>query len=162
MRDEEQEHVTSINTRHINTMCFPQHTLPSTIRATVDPTILHNAHVIVHAIPVQFSQPFLQKLTKYIPALAQKNYAACPPLLVTSKGISAKTLQFMNEIVASVLGEEYPACYLSGPSFAEGIILGHPTLVTLASSDDRIAKLVQVRFRIFLMFPFFPSFIWFH
>jgi glycerol-3-phosphate dehydrogenase (NAD(P)+) len=70
------------------------------------------------------------------------------PLVVGTKGIENETLMTMSQVVKSVLPGSYPnslGC-LSGPSFAREVCYKHPTAVTLASRNEKLAKYLQKLF----------------
>jgi glycerol-3-phosphate dehydrogenase (NAD+) len=109
--------------------------LPSNLRATTSATdALTGAAYVFHAIPIQVSKKFLSQYTDLI--------APTVPIVSMSKGIHCETLQFMNDIISEVFGEEQLSAYLSGPSFAKEIVLGMPTGFVLASTDVALAQRV--------------------
>ena len=61
------------------------------------------------------------------------------PLVVCAKGIERATGRFMSDIVAARLPNNPPAA-LSGPSFAADVSRGLPTAVTLAATDEHLAR----------------------
>jgi len=61
-----------------------------------------------------------------------------------SKGIHCETLQFMNDIIAEVFGDDQQCAFLSGPSFAREILQGQPTGFVVASSDDAVARRIAL------------------
>lgn len=63
-------------------------------------------------------------------------------LVNLAKGIELPSLKRMSEVILEVLPEVKFAT-LSGPTLAREIIEGHPTLATIASPDEEIAKQVQ-------------------
>src|SRR3954452_15401011 len=67
------------------------------------------------------------------------------PIVTVAKGIENETLLTMTEVLESVLPEEYHPylAVLSGPSFAKELAQHAPTVVTIASHWDRVAKKVQ-------------------
>jgi glycerol-3-phosphate dehydrogenase (NAD(P)+) len=65
--------------------------------------------------------------------------AAGTPVIVCAKGIERGTQKFMTEVVAECAPNATPAI-LSGPSFAADVARGMPTAVTLAASDDNLAR----------------------
>ncbi len=65
--------------------------------------------------------------------------AAGTPVVVCAKGIERGTKKFMAELIAECAPNAVPAI-LSGPSFAADVARGLPTAVTLAASDDKLAR----------------------
>ncbi|MBA2668879.1 MAG: NAD(P)-binding domain-containing protein, partial [Gemmatimonadetes bacterium] len=61
-------------------------------------------------------------------------------VISASKGIEVGTLLTMDEVLAEVLpsGPGGRMAFLSGPSFALEVAHGHPTAVTMASSDPEV------------------------
>lgn len=137
MRDvkEEIEAAESINKNHRNTLVFSDKILPDSVTATIDPVeALNGVELIVLSIPVQFTYSYLSKLKNVIP----KDI----PIVCTSKGIF-KTAEFMNEIIPKALERQQPVIFMSGPSFAKGIMDGDPTSVTFASPDPSLSQRIQ-------------------
>lgn len=66
-----------------------------------------------------------------------------------SKGIEFDTLQTMDGVLRDVLPGRVGECaaFLSGPSFALEVALGHPTAVTIASHDEEAAVAMQALFQ---------------
>jgi len=60
-----------------------------------------------------------------------------------SKGIEEETLFTMSEVIRDVLGRDTHVVVLSGPSHAEEVSVGLPTLITAASEVREDRKLVQ-------------------
>jgi glycerol-3-phosphate dehydrogenase (NAD(P)+) len=71
-------------------------------------------------------------------ALAQ-TLRAGTPLIACAKGIEAGTHKFMTEVIAECAPSALPGI-LSGPSFAADVARGLPTAVTVAVTDDAVAR----------------------
>jgi glycerol-3-phosphate dehydrogenase (NAD(P)+) len=98
--------------------------------ATADIDRLAECDVILLAIPAQATRETAIRLAA-LPGLA--------PLVTCAKGIERGTRAFMTEILLeSAPGRA--AAILSGPSFAADVAAGLPTAVTLASSDEALAR----------------------
>ena len=135
----EKQHVTSINQRRINTLCFPNVKLSHSITATLDTSVVGSADYIIHAIPVQYTYNYLHRMKDEIPPTV--------PIVSVSKGIESNRIEFLNELIPSALGrKDQPLAFLAGPSFAKEIMKGDPTSVTVASSYPKLARAVQVLF----------------
>lgn len=93
---------------------------------------------ITLAIPTQFVRNVLHKV-KDLPY--QKKI-----FVTVSKGIEKQSGMRPSEILKSILGQGTPVVALSGPSHAEEVARGLPTLVVAASEDINHAKLVQETF----------------
>ena len=90
---------------------------------------------VVLAIPSQHLRAASAALA---PALAGGT-----PVVACAKGIERGTHKFMTEVIAETAPAALPAI-LSGPSFATDVARGLPTAVTLAATDESVAKgLVQ-------------------
>lgn len=145
IRDEETAEV--INREHKHPRYMSDITLPKMIRASADPqTALSDATFIIHAVPVQYSRNFLEKVKDFIPPSV--------PVLSASKGIETTSLGFMMEILKDCLGEDRSYAFLSGPSFAREICEGVATAVVIASedlllADDLADMLSSDNFRVF-------------
>jgi glycerol-3-phosphate dehydrogenase (NAD(P)+) len=89
------------------------------------------------------SHVFRNTLYKLAPHLSAET-----PLVVGTKGIENETLMTMSQVVKCVIpeyGSDHFAC-LSGPSFAREVCEKHPTAVTLASSNEGLARHLQELF----------------
>lgn len=137
-RECEGEHARAVNETRRNTMCFPDEELPAGVRAyTSAGPALEGAEYVVLAIPVQFSAAVLRGVSALIPDAT--------PVVCVSKGIEASTGLLMSEVVPAALGRpKHPVAFLAGPSFAIGMLRGHPTTVTAASTYPKLARAIQV------------------
>lgn len=91
--------------------------------------------ILILAIPTQFLRNVLHKL---------KDYDTRGKILVSvAKGIEKNTGLRPSEIITSVLGPQTRIVVLSGPSHAEEVARGMPTLVVVASGQDEDAVRVQ-------------------
>ncbi|MBN1688806.1 MAG: NAD(P)-dependent glycerol-3-phosphate dehydrogenase [Candidatus Omnitrophica bacterium] len=91
--------------------------------------------IILLAIPSQFLRNILHKL-KELP-FQKKIFVS------VAKGIEKKTCLRPSEIIQTILGGETPVVVLSGPSHAEEVARGFPTLVVVASKNEKDATYVQ-------------------
>jgi glycerol-3-phosphate dehydrogenase (NAD(P)+) len=87
--------------------------------------------VILMVVPAQNLRGTVSALAKTIPEGT--------PVVTCAKGIERTTRRFMTEIIAECAPQAVPAI-LSGPSFAVDVARGLPTAVTLAASDDAVAR----------------------
>nr|CAD1822019.1 unnamed protein product [Ananas comosus var. bracteatus] len=111
----------AINENHFNCKYFPQHKLPENIVATTNAKdALAGADFCLHAVPVQFSSPFLEGISQHVdPKL---------PFISLSKGLELNTLRMMSQIIPHALGNpRQPISVLSGPSFAVELVNKLPT-----------------------------------
>ncbi|MBN8919283.1 MAG: NAD(P)H-dependent glycerol-3-phosphate dehydrogenase, partial [Rhizobiales bacterium] len=61
------------------------------------------------------------------------------PVIACAKGIERGSGAFMSAVIAETLPQARPAI-LSGPGFAEDVVRGLPTAVSLAAHDDALAR----------------------
>ncbi|KAJ7527097.1 hypothetical protein O6H91_16G036700 [Diphasiastrum complanatum] len=127
----------TINQRHSNMKYFPHHTLPKNVVATLDAEeALAGAQFCIHAIPVQASAAFLQKISKHV--------SSTLPFLSVSKGLELSTLEIMSQVIPKALGNpRQPLAVLSGPSFSIELMDQLPTAVVVASKDKELARATQ-------------------
>jgi glycerol-3-phosphate dehydrogenase len=130
----------AINATRRNPRRFPTHELPAGITAHADVgAACDGAELIIHAVPAQATPAFLRAHRDVIPGDV--------PIVCTSKGIVADTLQLMSEAIPEALqrpaDRPQPVAFLSGPSFAKEIMEGHPMAVVVASRSEAVALLAQ-------------------
>lgn len=114
---------------------LPELRLDPNIGVTSDIARAARADIILLATPAQ-------NLRQAIVAL-KPHLAPGTPVIATAKGIERGSHKFMTEVIAEATPDAAPAI-LSGPSFAEDVARGLPTAVTLAASDETLARaLVQ-------------------
>ena len=115
-----EEVATGINTEHRNPVHLKEYKLPENLKATTDAKeALKNTSFIVHCIPLQSTKPFLEGLKDVIEPDV--------PIVSTSKGLHTETLDMMHEIIPSALGRPQPVAFLSGPTFAQDIMMNTPS-----------------------------------
>lgn len=108
--------------------------------------VVSGRDMLVLAAPSQYLRGTLQRL---------KNSLSPDQVLVNiAKGIEVGSLLRMSQLCEEVLGSHRKYAALSGPSHAEEVSRGIPTLVTAASRDIGTARLVQhvfmnPRFRVY-------------
>jgi glycerol-3-phosphate dehydrogenase (NAD(P)+) len=109
--------------------------LDTSVSVTGDIAIAARADIIVIATPAQ-------NLREAVTALAP-HLATATPVIASAKGIERGSHKFMTEVIAEAAPDAKPAI-LSGPSFADDVARGLPTAVTLAATDEALARaLVQ-------------------
>merc|ERR1719181_2321606 len=109
----------SINMRHVNPI-LPEFKLPPLLTATTSAEgALTGVDFIVHTIPVQSSERFLERFKDLIPPEA--------PVISCSKGLHTDTLETMADLIPRVLGRPQPTAFLSGPTFAQELIDRYPS-----------------------------------
>ena len=114
---------------------LPGVTLHARIDVTDDIARAAASDIVLIATPAQNLRDAASALAPHL--------AHGAPLIACAKGIERGTHKFMTEVI----GQAAPsarAAILSGPGFAEEVARGLPTAVTLAASDEDLAKkLVQ-------------------
>ena len=109
---------------------LPGVALAGRVEATSDLDDLARCDAILVATPAQASREMAMRL------------AAGPgsaPLVSCAKGIERGTHAFMTEVLRQAAPGR-PAAILSGPSFAADVAAGLPTAVTLAASEEGLAR----------------------
>lgn len=131
--------VDDINKNRRNIKYFPENIeIPKNIYASTNlEECLSDSNMVIHAIPVQKSLEFMKENSKFVP----NNI----PYLISSKGILVNEKKFFSEVWEDVFPNErnIKHCVLSGPSFAIELMRNYPSVVTIACSDERIARFVQ-------------------
>lgn len=133
------EHMDAIRRDGENKRFLPGIPIPQGIETTADlESAVKDSELLVLGTPSQYMRGTLEKLKPYID---RKNQI----IVNIAKGIETGSLLRMSELCAEVLGDvKYTV--LSGPSHAEEVSKGVPTLVVAASADLNNAKKVQKAF----------------
>jgi len=131
----------AIHEKHENTKYFPGIKLPENIKSSADmEECLKGTDLIVFGIP---SQSLTQLLKDHLSILPEGI-----PMVSAAKGIDRSTLRLVSEIFEEELPGKFHKylSYLSGPSFAKEILKQMPTVVSIASRNEEVAKQVQQMF----------------
>lgn len=132
------EQAEKINSTRINEKYLPNVLLPENLKFTNDyGEAFQNADIIVNAVPTQMIRSALLKVPK--------KFLNNKIIVNLSKGIELTSHKLISNIFEEEL-ENITYCVLSGPSHAEEVVLRLPTVVTVASKDVKVAKLVQELF----------------
>jgi glycerol-3-phosphate dehydrogenase (NAD(P)+) len=124
----------AITTTRINPK-LPGTKLDANVKVTDDVRLAATAELILVATPAQSLRAAVKTLAPHL--------AKATPVVACAKGIERGTHKFMTEVIAESAPDARPAI-LSGPSFAEDVVRGLPTAVTLAANDAELAShLVQ-------------------
>ncbi len=97
---------------------------------------LDNAQIILLVVSTGGIRPVCEQI-KALGGLKEDQI-----LVNLAKGIEIPTLKRMSEVILEVL-PDIKFATLSGPTLAREIIEGHPTLATVASVDENVAKKAQ-------------------
>ncbi len=125
-----------------NTVYLPGFVLPASIAATSDlAAAVAEAEIIVGVMPSSHVRTVYGQMTAHLK----------PGQLVISatKGIEDGSSLRMSEVVAQALAAHalaLPCAVLSGPSFAQEVVAGSPTALTVAASDLAMAAHIQREF----------------
>lgn len=124
-----------------NTLFLPGFPLPADLTVTAEITPIATAQIVVSVIPSEFLRSTLQRVKGHI-----HNGQF---VLSATKGVEKNTHLRMTQVISEVLepaGVLVSIGALSGPSFAIEVAEGQPTAVTIAFSDDQVAKFIQQEF----------------
>lgn len=112
--------------------------LPKSLKATNNlKKLIEFQEMIILAIPTKVMRSVLKDVNKL---LTKKTY-----FIDVSKGLEPETYKRMSDLVKEEINPKYNGGYvvLTGPSHAEEVILRKLTLLTAASENEKLAKLVQ-------------------
>jgi len=138
----EKEVCESILLRRENHMFLRGQSIPQPVTAYNDLTeALRGAGIVVSVMPSQHCRRLFEKMRPHLH----------PDTLIISatKGLEENSLLRMTEVIAQVVApENRPPRIgaLSGPSFALEVARGDPTAITIASTDDELARVIQKEF----------------
>ncbi|MBM4778419.1 MAG: NAD(P)-dependent glycerol-3-phosphate dehydrogenase [Archangiaceae bacterium] len=133
--------IAALNEQHENPGYLPGLKLSPKIRGTTDlQAAAEGAEVVAVATPSQATRDLMSKVATFVPSHV--------PVVSVAKGIENETLLTMTEVLEQCLPESYhpSIAVLSGPSFAKEMVLGIPTVVTIASRWEKTAKKAQALF----------------
>ncbi len=129
----DKSHMQQLAEHRENRLYLPRIALPKHISIHLElAQALKNVNDILIVVP---SHAFRQVLTAIKPYLHQNSR-----LLYATKGLEVPSAKFMHEIIAEVLGDNFPQALLSGPSFAKEVASGLPTALTIASPHTEFAE----------------------
>lgn len=123
--------VAEINQHHTNTAFLPGVGLDRNLTATSDLRRMAEVDAVLLVTPAQTQRAIARALATLI--------APETPVVICAKGLEQGTGKLMTEVLA----EELPSCraaVLSGPGFAEDVVRGLPTALTLACADETLGK----------------------
>lgn len=138
----EPEVADDINRVHENRKYLDGIVLDGSLRATAEMAeALDGADLVVAVSPSHTMREVMAQAAPHI------EHGAL--VVSASKGIENQSLKTMDAVLEDVLPPSVTrtACFLSGPSFAREVGLGHPTAVTVASADEGAARRAQAAFQ---------------
>lgn len=116
---------------------LPNVNLPEGIECVLDyKDAIEDSEIILHVTPSKFTRNTVKEY---------KQYVTNQPIIICSKGFEKETLLPLDEIIR----QEMPNAkigVLSGPSHAEEVSIGIPTVMVIASKDDEILYDIQNEF----------------
>lgn len=130
-----------INTQHTNTKYLPQAKLIDKLMATSNMALaVSDVEIVLSVVPTKAVREVAKQLGEVL-----KKQSHTVILAHATKGLEQDTYKRISEMLA----EEVPALYrsalvvVSGPSHAEDVIKHDLTAVSIASSDESAARLLQ-------------------
>ena len=118
-------------------MFLPNVTIPDNIKCSNDfKEVIEDAEFILHVTPSKFTRSTFKQY---------KQYVEDKPIIICGKGFEKETLKTLDEVIE----EELPTAkigVLSGPSHAEEVSIGVPTVLVAASKHEDVLELVQSTF----------------
>lgn len=116
---------------------LPQAVIPQNVECTTNyEQAINNSDFILHVTPSKFTRNIFKEYKKYI---------TNQPVIVCSKGLEIDTLFTLDEVIKQEMPNARVGA-LSGPSHAEEVSLGIPTVLVAASDDKEILALLQDTF----------------
>lgn len=116
---------------------LPKAVIPNNVTCTLDyKEAIEGCDFILHVTPSKFTRNIFNQYKKYI---------TNQPVIICSKGLEMETLITLDEIIE----QEMPNCKvgaLSGPSHAEEVSLGVPTVLVASSKHKDVLTLLQDTF----------------
>lgn len=97
--------------------------------------VIDGADFILHVTPSKFTRDTVKQYKEFVKPKKQ-------PIIICSKGFEEETMKTLDEVVL----DEIPSArigVLAGPSHAEEVSVGIPTLLVIASKDELILKNIQ-------------------
>ena len=118
-------------------MFLPNVTIPDGIMCTLDyEEVIKDTDFILHVTPSKFTRNIVKDYKKFV---------TNQPIVICSKGFEKATLSTLDEVIR----DEIPNAkigVLSGPSHAEEVSIGAPTVLVAASEHDDLLELMQDTF----------------
>ncbi len=115
---------------------LPDIIIPNNITCSLNyEDVISGADLILHVTPSKFTRNIVKDYKKYVDVEKQ-------PIIVCSKGLEQSTLSILTDVIK----EEIPNAKigaLSGPSHAEEVSRGIPTVLVSASEDEQVRNYVQ-------------------
>lgn len=132
------EVVNAINKSRANDRYLAECVIPDNVLATTEfEAALNGAEFVILAAPSHVTRKVLSAM---LPHLRSEMI-----FVSATKGIEIETVKRISQIVDDVIGPRFRPRFvaLSGPSFADEVVAGHPTAIVAASSGEAERLLVQ-------------------
>lgn len=116
---------------------LPEAQIPEKIECTTSfEKAIKGADFILHVTPSKFTRETFNKYKQYVGNI---------PVIICSKGFEKDTLKTLDEVIKDELPDARVGV-LTGPSHAEEVALGVPTVLVVASEHEEIFEMIQVAF----------------
>ena len=116
---------------------LPDAVIPENIKCyTTYEEALEGSEIILHVTPSKFTRNIFKEY---------KQYVGNRPVIICSKGFEKDTLKTVDEVIEEEL-EGVKVGVLSGPSHAEEVSIGIPTVLVVASKHEEVRNLIQKTF----------------
>jgi len=116
---------------------LPNVNLPEGIECVLDyKEAIEGSEIILHVTPSKFTRSTVKEY---------KQYVTNQPIIICSKGFEKETLLPLDEVIRQEMTNAKIGV-LSGPSHAEEVSIGIPTVMVIASEDDEILYDIQNEF----------------
>lgn len=125
------EHISDMQKTRSNEAYLPGITFPDDL--LLEPDLEKAIEVSDAILVVSPSHAFAEILHRIKPLIGNR------PLAWASKGFEPGSGRFLHEVAEEIMGHDTPIALVTGPSFAQDVAEGKPTLVTVASSNDDFA-----------------------
>lgn len=100
--------------------------------------VIKNADIILHVTPSKFTRDTVKQYKEYVDVKNQ-------PIVICSKGIEKDTALTLDEVIKQEIPNARIGA-LSGPSHAEEVSMGIPTVLVIASKDEEVKGIIQDAF----------------
>jgi len=130
--------VNSVCVTRVNATYLPDCIIPDKVQATTEIThALNDAELVILASPSHGTREVLQHMSAHL----HDDIV----LVSATKGIEIETGKRISQVVEDVLEPSWRERFvcLSGPSFANEVVAGHPTAIVAAGSNAKARALVQ-------------------
>lgn len=132
------------NSKYLNDIKLFNNLSSISVSNILENSISSNVQYIVVAIPSEYFSAVITEIKSIINSKKLINI----PIIIASKGLSVSDSDsnsdsdkplWLHQIVAKQLGQDYPVCVLSGPSFAKEVALKMPTSIVMAANNIKLA-----------------------